>query len=163
MLFWGNAAAFLGCVLMVAIGFLKKKEQILVAQCVQFGFLALGNLLLGATAGAVSGAVSIVRNLVFSGRQAGTRWKVLFIGVQIALTALTWNGGLIECVPVLATVLFTWFLDTKSDVMFKIVIIGGQLLWTWYDWSYLNYVAFSFDLLTVASNLVGIAMIKKGK
>lgn len=163
MVLIGNAAAFVGCIIMVAIGFIKGKEQILTAQCVQFGFLALGNLALGAMAGFISGIVSIVRNLAFT-RVNGTKGlKLGFIGAQLLLTAFAWNGRMIECIPVLATVLFTWFLDTKSDVLFKLVIIGGQALWACYDWYYLNFVAFTFDLLTIGSNFIGIWMLRKSK
>jgi len=163
MVLLGNFAAFVGCVIMVAIGFIKKKERILTAQCVQFGFLALGNLALGATAGFISGIVGIVRNLVFTKTKGSTRLKLVFIAVQLILTAFTWNGQLIEWIPVLATVLFTWFLDTKSDMLFKLVIIAGQAMWTCYDWFYLNYVAFVFDLLTIGSNLIGMLIIRKSK
>lgn len=163
VLLLGNLAAFAGCMIMVAIGFVRKKEKILAAQCVQFGFLALGNLILGATAGFISGVVSIVRNLIFTRTKGTTALKLGFIAVQLLLTAFTWKGQMIECIPVLATVLFTWFLDTKSDVLFKLVIITGQAMWACYDWYYLNIVAFAFDLLTIGSNLVGLWMIRKTK
>lgn len=161
MILIGNLAAFAGCMMMVLIGFIKKKERILLAQCLQFGFLGLGNLCLGATAGFISGIVSVTRNLVFYKVKGTLGLKLGFIGLQVLLTLLTWNGGLIECVPVLAAVLLTWFLDTKSDVQFKLIIIAVQVLWGIYDWHYANYVAFTADILTMLSNFIGILMIYK--
>lgn len=60
-----------------------------------------------------------------------------------------------------SAVLLTWFLDTKSDVKFKLVIIAVQALWGIYDWHYVNYVAFTADILTMLTNCIGIGMILK--
>ena len=161
MLLLGNIAALIGCAMMVAIGLVKKKEQILTAQCIQFAFMGLGNLALGATAGVISNAVSIVRNLVFARVRSTTALKTGFILIQAALTLMTSGTALIEWLPVTAVVVYTWFLDLKNDVAFKLMIIGCQVLWTVYDLHYRNYVAFAFDLLTIVSTVIGIYRIKK--
>ena len=163
MLLLGNIAAFIGCIIMVAIGLVKKKEHILTAQCVQFAFMGLGNLALGASAGAVSNAVSIVRNLVFARVKNTTALKLIFIALQAVLTLLAGGTALIEWLPVTAVVVYTWCLDIKSDVGFKLVILGTQVLWTVYDLHYRNYVAFTFDILTMISTVIGIFRIKKAK
>ena len=163
MLLLGNIAAFVGCVIMVAIGLVKKKEHILTAQCIQFAFMGLGNLALGASAGVISNAVSIVRNLVFARVNNTIMLKVLFIAVQAMLTLLTGGTAVIEWLPVIAVVVYTWCLDIKSDVGFKMVILGTQVLWTVYDLHYRNFVAFTFDLLTMVSTVIGIIRIKKEK
>ena len=161
VLLLGNAISLAGCVLMVAIGFLKKKEQILGAQCVQFALMGAGNLVLGAMAGVISNGVSIVRNLVLT-RVEDKAWvKVVFILVQTALTLMFGGSGLIEWLPVIAVVVYTWFLDLKNPVAFKLMIIGLQVLWVVYDFYYRNYVAFSFDLFTIASTTIGIFMIRR--
>ena len=82
----GNVLSLIGCSLMVCIGFIRRKERVLACQCVQFGFLAAGNLILGAYSGAISGIVSILRNLVFTRRGGGTLLKLGFIAVQVMLT-----------------------------------------------------------------------------
>ncbi len=163
MLLLGNIAAFIGCVIMVAIGLIKKKEHILTAQCFQFAFMGLGNLALGATAGFISNLVSIVRNLVFTRIRPTFALKIGFIAVQALLTLLIGGTALIEWLPVIAVVVYTWFLDIKNAVAFKLMIIGTQLLWTVYDLYYQNYVAFTFDLLTMVSTVIGIIRIKKEK
>lgn len=163
LLLLGNIAAFVGCIIMVAIGLIKKKEHILTAQCFQFAFMGLGNLALGATAGVISNGISIVRNLLFTRVQSTTAMKVGFIAVQAVLTLITGGTALIEWLPVTAVVVYTWCLDLKNDVAFKVMIIGCQLLWTVYDLYYQNYVAFAFDLLTVVSTVLGIFRIKKEK
>lgn len=161
MIILGNAVSMIGCLSMVLIGFLRKKEQILMAQCVQFGFLAAGNLILGGLTGFISGVVSIARNLVFAFTGGSRNWKIGFIILQTLLTFLTGWPGLLGCLPLISGVILTWFLDAKSDVQFKFAIIAAQVTWVIYDWSYQNYVAFIFDIFTILSNLAGILMIHR--
>ena len=148
---------------MVAIGFIKKKEHILTAQCAQFALMGAGNLILGAMAGVISNGISIIRNLLFTRVKGTAALKVLFIAIQVALTLMMSGGELIEWLPVIAVVVYTWCLDLKSATAFKTVIIGCQVLWTVYDWHYMNYVAFAFDLMTIVSTVVGIVMIRREK
>jgi hypothetical protein len=150
-----------GCILMVAIGFVRKKERVISLQCFQFGLLGLSNLILGATSGFISGLVSVARNLIFPRTKGGLLLKLLFINVQVLLTLLMGMDGLISLLPLLAGVLFTWFIDTKSDGQLKVVIICAQVLWAVYDAYYRNYVAFSFDLMTIVANVVGILLLAK--
>lgn len=159
MLVLGNAVALIGCTLMVLVGFLKKKKQILAVQCFQFGFLAIGNLILGGLTGFISGMVSIVRNLVFARTGGSARWKIAFILIQTVLTFLPGWPGFLGCLPLISGMILTWFIDLKSEVQFKIALIVAQFTWVIYDWNYCNYVAFTFDLFTILSNLIGIAMI----
>ena len=163
MILLGNVAAFIGCLMMVGIGLVKKKEHILLVQCIQFTFMGLGNLALGATAGLISNGISIVRNLVFTRVRSSTGLKVGFIILQTALTLMTAGTALIEWVPVTAVVIYTWCLDVKSDVAFKMILIGTTLMWVVYDLYYHNYAAFAFDLLTVISTTIGIFRIQKEK
>lgn len=161
MVLLGNVISLTGCVLMVAIGFVKKKERVLSLQCVQFGFLAAGNLVMGAVSGFISGLVSIARNLIFP-RVKCTVWlKLVFVAAQLVLTLLAGWAGPISLLPLLAGILFTWFIDARSAVQLKLVIIGAQVLWAVYDWHYRNYAAFTFDILTILSNFAGIIMLKR--
>ena len=161
MLLLGNAIVLAGCVLMVAIGFLKKKEHILWAQCVQFALQGAGNRVLGAMSAVISNGVSIARNLVLMKTENKTWIKVTFILVQTVLTLFFSSRELIEWLPVIAVVVYTWFLDIKNPVAFKLMIVGLQVLWTVYDFYHQNYVGFAFDLFTIASTTIGIFMIRK--
>ena len=159
----GNLISLVGCLLMVAIGFIRKKEHILAVQCLQFGIMGLGNLVLGAVSGTISNAVSIVRNLVFAHRESSLALKISFILLQVVLSLGAIGGSALEWLPLLAAAIFTWFLDTKSEITLKIVIIGTLILWLIYDFCHQNYVAMTFDALTILSNLIGIRMIQKQK
>jgi len=156
-----NMVAMIGCVLMVAVGFLQKKRQILLVQCVQFGILATGNLLLGAMTGFVSGLVSIARNMVFLKWENTRLMKISFVAVQLVLSLSVGIKDSVDWLPVLSAVLFTWFLDVKSEVRLKLVIIAAQSMWLVYDFVYLNYVTCAFDAMTIMSNAIGIGMIMR--
>ena len=156
-----NLISFAGCILMVLTGFIKKKENILWVQCVQFIFMGIAHLLLGAVSGLVCCVVSIARNIAFAKLPSNFWMKAGFILVQIVLTFSAASFAAIELLPILAAVVFTWFLDIKNPVYFKIVLICAQLMWLVYDFFYGNVVAGVFDVLTILSNLGGIWLIMK--
>ncbi len=162
MVIIGNLISFIGCLLMVGIGFIRKKERILGVQCLQFSIMGVSNLLLGALSGTISNVVSIVRNLVFARITVTTPIKLVFIALQVVLSLGVLQNGVLEWLPVLAAAIFTWFLDAKSEVTLKTVIIGTSAMWVVYDLSHMNFVAMTFDVLTICSNIIGIYMLKKG-
>ncbi len=161
MILLGNVISLVGCVLMVSVGFIRKKEHMLITQCAQFAFMGVGHLLLGAVSGMLSCVVSIIRNVVFAKREGTVLLKLLFIAVQVAMTLCFGADSWIHWLPVIACAIFVWFLDVKDAALFKVVIIVTQIFWCIYDFSYQNYVAFTFDVLTIVSNIIGIHMLKK--
>lgn len=163
MVIAGNLLSLIGCAAMVLIGFIKKKNQILAAQCVQFTFMGAGHLVLGATAGVVANAVSIVRNLLFY-KVEPTWWlKLIFILAQIVFTAVAGFSSAFEILPIVAVVIFTLSLSLKSDVRFKAVIVACQVLWLVYDIHHKNYVTAAADVLTMVTTTIGMVLILKSK
>lgn len=161
----GNAFALAGCLVMVAIGLVREKKKILLAQSAQFALMAVGNMLLGGLTGFIANLVSIVRNLLFAQKRGDMRfWKIGFILLQLALSLRVMGESWREWVswlPVVAAAVFTWFLDTKSEVCLKIVILVTQLMWLVYDIHIQNYVTVAFDIFTFISTSVGLGMILK--
>lgn len=156
-----NGVALVGALLMAGIGLLKKKEQILLVQCVQFAIQGAANLMLGGMTGLISNGVSIARNLFCLKFEYTSLWKVVFMAVQVVLSAGGNNLGLLGWLPVISAVIYTWFLDLKDEVQLKTVMIIAQIMWVVYDFMLMNYVSFAFDLLTICSNLMGIRLILK--
>ena len=159
----GNAVSMVGCLIMVAIGLLKKKSHILIAQSVQCGFMGFGNLILGGVSGFICNIVTILRNLVFVKYPVTTRLKIIFIVLQLALSAGSLSANLVTWLPLIAASLFTWFLDTTSAAKLKVVILCTQVMWLIYDLYYRNYVAAAFDVMTMISNIIGFFMVRKAK
>ena len=157
----GNAISMIGCLIMVGIGFLKKKNHILIAQSVQCVFLGTSNLVLGGISGSICNMVTILRNFVFLKFQNTTFLKISFILLQFVLSISSLSAGWISWLPILAAALFTWYMDVKSEAKLKIVILCTQVMWLTYDLYYLNYVASAFDVMTMISNVAGIYMLRK--
>ena len=163
LLLIGNAISMVGCLIMVLIGFLKKKNQILIAQCIQCLFMGVGNLTLGGISGFVCNIVTIIRNLVFVKFKNTTFLKLFFIVLQIALSVSSLSIGWISWLPILAAALFTWCMDTKSESKLKVCILCTQVMWLTYDLYFRNYVASAFDVMTFVSNCIGLYMVCKKK
>ncbi len=159
----GNAVALVGSLVMIGIGFIKRKDHILLAQCAMFLIMGVGNLLLGGVTGFIANMVSLVRNLVVFKWPFTTPLKLLFIAVQVGISLLTHPQGVIAWLPILAACIFTWFLDLKDAKQLKVLIIVTQAMWIVYDLAIKNYVSTAFDVATCASNLYGIYMLSKEK
>lgn len=156
----GNILSLIGCSMMVAVGFVQQKRKVLLYQCAQLGVMFCSNFVLGAASGAISNALGIVRNLVFAKTEGSVWLKLAFVGIQIVMTLFGWKGP-IEILPILATVVFIWLLDTKNDVVFKLANVCAMVMWCIYDFYYHNYVASALDILTIISNCVAIVAIHK--
>ena len=160
----GNAVSMIGCLIMVLIGFLKRNNHILMAQCAQCLFMGAGNLILGGVSGFISNVVSIFRNLVFLKLKNTVFLKVFFILLQLVLSWSSLTAGFISWLPLIAAALFTWCMDTKNAVKLKKVILCTQVMWLAYDLYFRNYVASAFDVMTMVSNVIGLYMVcKKNK
>ena len=159
----GNAVSMIGCLIMVLIGFLKRKNHILVAQCAQCLFMGMGNLVLGGISGFVCNIVTIIRNLVFLKFRNTTFLKIAFIVLQFVLSMGSLSAGFISWLPILAAALFTWCMDTRSEAKLKICILITQVMWLTYDLYFRNYVASAFDVMTMVSNCIGLYMVCRKK
>lgn len=159
----GNLISFVGCLMMTAIGFIKKKKHILIAQCAQFSIQSLGNLALGSVTGFLSCIIGVVRILVFTRFKVTVWLKLGFLALQAALTIWAGADTIIEWIPFLSMVAYTWYLDTDNAVTFKLVNVAGVIMWAVHDFYYRNYVAFSFDVFTIISTAVGILLILRDR
>lgn len=157
----GNIVSFIGASLMVAIGFMKKRELILTMQCLQFGILGIANLILGGVTGFVSGLISIVRNLICRKRALTWPLKAGIMGVQILISLLVNQMGFVGWLPVIAACYYTWKIDVKSEEELKVVIIIMQAIWLVYDLLLQNYTSFCFDAFTIISNAIGFFQLRK--
>lgn len=157
----GNGISLLGAILMACIGLLKKRRQILLAQCVQFGIMGVANYILGGLTGALSAVVSMVRNLICARRSLSLSLKLIFTAVLGFLCVYTNDAGILGLLPLLSCCLYTWFLDIKEERRLKCILILCQAFWVVYDFFLHNYVSFFFDMLTIGTNLIGILSIQE--
>ena len=157
-----NGISILGAILMVAIGLIKSKKGVLLAQCGQFTLLGLSNLLLGGLTGVIVDIVSIIRNVYCSKRNMTWPVKIAFIVIQLIIAVPMNKIGWLGWLPIISTSIFTLFIDVKKDEHLKILIIFTTMFWVVYDFGLMNYTASLFDALSIVSNVVGLIMILKG-
>lgn len=149
--------------MMILIGFIKNKDKILLAQCGQFSIQAAGNLVLGSVSGGISCIIAVIRIFVFKYVKVTVWLKLGFIGLQAVLTALSGAHTIIQWIPCLSMVAYTWYLDTDSAIVFKLANVAGVIMWAVHDFHYHNFVAFSFDIMTIVSTFAGIWLILKDR
>ena len=159
----GNCISLIGCLVMVTVGFLKKKSQILIAQCFQCTFIGFANLILGGISGFTCMMISLVRNLIFLKHTPSILLKLCFITLQILFSLAGLSNGLINFLPIIGASLYTWNLDTTNIVRLKVVIIITMILWLIYDLHFHNYVSSAFDIMSICSNIIGLFMLRKRK
>ena len=160
MIIIGNIISFTGAALMVAIGFIRTRKSILLTQCAMFGLMGTANIILGGMTGAISCLVSIIRNLFCLKGPLSVPVKLFVIAIQILLSARVNTLGWIGWLPIISACFYTWMIDVKDETMLKTVLIIAQSMWFIYDLTIQNYVAFTFDILTILSNLYGIISLK---
>ena len=157
----GNGVFFLGAVILVLLGLIKTKRNILIAQILQEAFMGAGMLILGGIAGFIVDVVAIFRNLVCIKWNYTLKWKLIFIAAQAGLYAVFGTEGLCGWLPVVAMCLFTWFLDSENVILLKVLIAVMQLMWLVYDISIVNYVGMVVDVVSAVTNVVGIFLVRK--
>ncbi|MEE1305436.1 MAG: YgjV family protein [Agathobacter sp.] len=162
-LFIGNAICLVGACLMVLTGLIKKKEHVLLTQCAQFGIMGVGNLVLGGVSGLISNLVSILRNVICLKFKFTIPLKIVFIAIQFVLTFIFNSEGIFGWLPAIAAAIFTWFLDVKSDIQLKYVIIFTELFWIVYDIHNKNFTSLFFDIMTIITSIIGIYRLHTAK
>lgn len=156
-----NIISIVSCTMMVLIGLIKNKNKILAAQCVQFTLMGVSHYLLGGMGGVWATVVSILRNLAFFKFKVTVPLKILFVVLSVVLSLGTVTLNPITWLPILATSLFTWVIDSEDIIKFKNVMILTVCMWFVYDAVHLNFISAAFDAFTVVSTGYSVWQIKK--
>lgn len=159
----GNALSFIASVIMILMGFIKKRDRFLIAQCGMNAFFIAGNLCLGGISGAIANAVTMTRNIVCLKWNLSRALKLFFIALQIGLVLLTGTDSLIMWLPIIGNCVFTWYMDTEDMALLKGIVIGSQFLWGIYDFYIMNYATVPFDAGSCITNAVAMAAILRSR
>lgn len=156
----GNMIALIASILMVFAGLQKKKKKILFIQIIQIELSVISNLVLGGYTGAIINAVSCVRDILCYKDKMGNKEKIIIIVLAVGLSITFNNLGWIGLLPVVATVVYIIFMNTKDVVRFKYLIIFSMIMWLVYDIYIKSYTSGIFDFMSVIANLIAICQIK---
>lgn len=155
----GNIIALIASIAMVYAGILKDKKQILSAQTVQCGLFILSNIILGGIPGAIVNFLSCIRNILCYKGKLGIFEIVILATLSVSLTVIFNELGIIGLLPMISTVLYIFFMNTKSLVKFKILVIFTTVLWLIYDICIKSYTSALFDLFCVITNVISLIQI----
>ena len=159
----GNIIAFIASVLMVVAGLQKKKKTILFFQIIQIGLSVISNIVLGGYTGAIINLISCIRDILCYKDKLGTKEKIIIIILAIGLTITFNNLGFIGILPLIATVTYICFMNTKDVIKFKILIIFSMVMWLTYDLFIKSYTSSVFDFLSIIANCVAILQLLQNR
>jgi len=159
----GNVIMFVSSVLMMIAGLPKSKKTCIILQTIQIFGMSIGNLFLGSFPGFFVNCCSGIRNIFAYKDKLKLPIKLLVIFLSIVISLAFNNIGFFVIFPILSIITFTLGVDTKNVVLFKWLIILGNVFWLIHDIHVMSYVAVIFDILGIITNLIGIIRIKKSK
>ena len=159
----GNTIAFVAAILMVYTGLVLRKNKILILQIIQMFLLMISNLILGGITGAISNVIGCIRNYLCYKDKMNTITKMLIIIITTAISLYFNNLGIIGLLPIMSTILYTWLIDSKNIIYFKLSIVITMIMWCIYDFNIKSYIMMVIDFLTVITTSISIYKLRKKK
>lgn len=159
----GNIIALLASILIVFISYAKNKKNIIILQTLQVSLLTLSNLILGGLTGAIINAITIVRNILCYKNKL-TKLNITIISVLLIVLSLYFNNlSLIGVLPLISTVIYTVFINTKSTIILKLLLLLNMICWGIYDFTIQSYTSAIFDFLGIITSIISICQLKANK
>lgn len=159
----GNILSLVASVWMMAAGPIREKGRTLWHQTGYVAVFLVADVILGGISGAVASAITIVRNAMYETGRYRTWMTAPFVAAHYALSyAIGRTASPLWLLPPTASSILVVSLLVGSDRPFKLMIIVELLLWLVYDVSIRAYTGAAFDVLCIATNIIGLARIMLG-
>lgn len=156
----GNIFGLIGSIVMVIVGTIKDKNKAIFLQTIQILILSISNLVLGSISGFIINLICIIRNILSNKNKLNKVAIALIIAISTILTIIFNTLGFIGYLPLITNVIFILFMNTKSDVKFKILMIVYVLMWLIHDIYIKSYITAVFDFITIITSFITIFKIK---
>lgn len=163
MIFLGNVISFFASLFMVYSGLVLKKDKIIYYQSIQMLLFMVSNLILGGITGALTNGFEIIRNILCYYNKLNFKWKMVIIATSIIFIIYFNNLGIVGYLPLISLILYTLFIDTKSVIRLKLVMIFVTVLWIIYSFYINSYVSIVFNVFTVISTVISMFRLKSLK
>lgn len=155
-IFIGNIIMTVACVIMVCIGLLKTRKQVLWWQSVQIGLMTIASLFLGTIPGLIANIIGIVRNALSYNSKLNKITQVLLSFISVVCILVFNNIGWLGLLPMVATVTYNFTINTKNVTKLKIVLLSTSIMWAIHDFAIQSYIAGVFDILSATTCIIGI-------
>lgn len=156
----GNIIGLIGSLFMAVGGYLKNKNQAIIAQTLQLLSLSISNLILGSISGFINNLINCIRNIFSLKDKLTNIVKTIIIIISIILTVRFNNLGFIGYLPLINNIIFILFMNTKSDLNFKFLTIFYMALWLIHNIYIKAYTTSLFNVITIITSLIAIYKIK---
>jgi hypothetical protein len=147
---------FVASLIMVCVGLLKTKKQILIWQTIQISLMGVASIFLGSIPGLIANLVGVTRNLFGYYNKLTRGVQLAICGVAIASTLLFNNIGWLGILPITAAVWYTLCMNTTDVKKLKWLIAGTLVLWLIHDVAIQSYVSAAFNMFSVVTCVIGI-------
>lgn len=160
----GNIIALIASFLILVISYLKEKKNIIKVQTLQVALLAISNLVLGGYTGAITNAITVIRNILCY-KEKLNKVTTIIIATSITILGLVFNNsGVIGLLPLISTIIYTLFINTKDPIKLKLLILMNLVFWGIYDFAIKSYTSAFFEFTgTISSIITIIQMTKENK
>lgn len=159
----GNVIAFIGSVLMVVASYAKNKKNIILIQAAQISLLVVSNVILGGITGAIINAASVIRNILCY-KSKLTKFNIILISAVVTILSLAFNNlSLIGLLPLISTLIYTAFMNTKSTIKLKFLILLNTVCWGIYDLAIRSYTSAIFEFIGIFVSIISIYQLLRNK
>ena len=152
----GNIVALIGSLLMVYAGTIKDRKKIIYIQTIQILAFTISTLILGGYTGTIVNLISIIRNVLCYKDNLTKHYKGLLILTSIVFSLAFNNLGALGLLPLISTVIYTIYMDVKTAIKLKLLIIFTIIFWLIYDILIKSYTSAVFDFFTIIFHTVTV-------
>lgn len=157
----GNIIALIASILMVVASYIKSKNNIIIVQSIQICLFVISNLILGGITGAIINAANLIRNILCY-KDKLTKLNIIIICLLVTILSLCFNNlSLIGLIPLISSLVYTIFMNTKSPFKFKILILISMISWAIYDFTIKSYTSGIFDVISALACIISLFQLKK--
>lgn len=156
-----NVIALIASGFMVVASYQSDDKKCLLLQSVQIFLFIISNTLLKGITGIIINALSLIRNILTYKNKFNKTIKYLILLLIIVLSIIFNNLSIIGYLPLVGTVVFTLFIDSKSIIRFRLSLSFSLLMWLIYDIFIMSYSSALFDFFSLIGCIASVIKKKK--
>lgn len=146
---------------MVAASYQSDDKKCLFLQSIQIFMFIISNIILKGITGVIINTLSLVRNILTYKNRLNVYLKYFILGVIVVLSIIFNNLGIIGYLPLIGTIVFTIFIDSKSNTRFKLSLCFSVLMWLIYDVYIMSYSSAIFDFFSFVGGIISLFKMNK--
>lgn len=155
----GNIVALVASLFMVAVGYIKDRNKMILVQTAQVICFIISNFILGAYVASIINILSLLRNLLCYKDKLNVFWKIVLSVLTISIGLCVNKSEIWGLVPIISMLMFVWLMTVKNEIGFKLMIIGTCIPWLINDTYFKAYTAAIFDVATIIAGVIAIVQI----